>query len=204
MSEGEFAQVSYIVTKGDQPLTISWTFHGNNITSDLGIITTPIGQRGSMLYISSAASHHRGKYTCTASNKAGTRKETASLNVNGNDILVTFVTGKHYKIIFCLEPPEVIPITFGKEVMSEGEFAQVSCIVSKGDQPLTISWTFHGNDITSDLGIITTPIGGRGSMLIISSAASHHRGSYTCTASNKAGTRQSTASLNVNGNLISL
>ena len=98
-----------------------------------------------------------------------------------------------------LEPPMMLPISFGSNVMSEGDFAQVSCIVSRGDQPLTISWTFHGNDISSELGIITTPIGNRGSMLVIGSVANHHRGNYTCTASNKAGVRQETASLNVNG-----
>ena len=95
-----------------------------------------------------------------------------------------------------------MPLTFGADVLGEGDFAQVSCIVTKGDEPLTISWTFHGNDITSDLGIITTPIGNRGSMLIIGSVANHHRGKYTCTASNRAGVRQETARLNVNGKYI--
>lgn len=84
--------------------------------------------------------------------------------------------------------------------MSEGEFVQVSCIVSRGDMPLTLAWTVHGNDITSDLGIITTPVGNRGSMLIINSVANHHRGNYTCTATNQAGSRHETATLNVNGN----
>ena len=91
------------------------------------------------------------------------------------------------------------PITFGSDVMNEGDFAQVSCIVRKGDEPLKISWSFHGEAISSNLGIVTTPIGTRGSLLLISGVKHHHRGTYTCKASNAAGTRFETAELNVNG-----
>ena len=83
--------------------------------------------------------------------------------------------------------------------MSEGDFAQVSCIVRRGDDPLIILWSFHGSNITLDLGILTTPIGGRGSMLVIPSVGHKHRGSYTCKASNVAGSRTQTVKLNVNG-----
>ena len=68
---------------GDEPLTISWTFHGQGISSDLGIMTTPIGTRGSMLIISSVGHKHSGRYTCTAKNDAGSKSETAVLKVNG-------------------------------------------------------------------------------------------------------------------------
>lgn len=93
----------------------------------------------------------------------------------------------------------VLPLSFGAEILDEGAFAQVSCIVSKGDKPLQISWAFHGGMITSDLGIITTPIGSQGSMLLISNVKHHHRGNYTCTAKNKAGVRSQTVNLKVNG-----
>ena len=83
MNEGDFAQASCIVTRGDQPLAISWSFHGSNITSELGIMTTPIGGRGSMLVIPSVGHKHRGTYTCKSSNLAGVRTESVELNVNG-------------------------------------------------------------------------------------------------------------------------
>ena len=98
-----------------------------------------------------------------------------------------------------LEPPEMLPLSFGAAVMSEGDFAQVSCIVRRGDDPLSIAWSFHGSNITSDLGIMTTPIGGRGSMLVIQSVGHKHRGTYTCKASNIAGVRIETVELKVNG-----
>ena len=85
MNEGAFAQVSCIVTQGDRPLTISWSFHGSNITSDLGITTMPTGPMGSLLMISSVGHKHRGSYTCKAVNAAGVRTQTVELKVNGED-----------------------------------------------------------------------------------------------------------------------
>ena len=92
-----------------------------------------------------------------------------------------------------------MPLTFGMDVLDEGAFAQVSCIVSKGDEPLQVSWSFHGSSLTSNLGIITTPIGSRGSMLLISSVQHSHRGNYTCIAKNNAGVVTNTVELKVNG-----
>ena len=85
MNEGAFAQVSCIVTQGDQPLTISWSFHGSNITSDLGITTMPTGPMGSLLMIPSVGHKHRGSYTCKAVNAAGVRTQTVELKVNGEN-----------------------------------------------------------------------------------------------------------------------
>ena len=68
---------------GDEPLSISWSFHGQGISSDLGILISPIGSRGSMLIISSVGHRHSGEFTCTARNEAGSKSETAMLKVNG-------------------------------------------------------------------------------------------------------------------------
>ena len=97
MSEGDFAQVSCIVRQGDQPLTISWSFHGTNITSDLGITTVPMGLKGSSLMIPSVGHKHRGSYTCKAVNAAGVRTETVKLNVNGTIVTSREGTG-HFKL----------------------------------------------------------------------------------------------------------
>ena len=58
----------------------------------------------------------------------------------------------------------------------------MSCVVTEGDEPLTVSWTFHGAELSSDLEMVTTPIGSRGSMLMISRVGHRHTGSYTCLA----------------------
>lgn len=83
MNEGGFAQVSCIVTEGDEPLTITWSFHGHALSAALGIVTTPLGSRGSSLMIPSVGHKHRGNYTCQASNLAGIRSQTVELKVNG-------------------------------------------------------------------------------------------------------------------------
>jgi hypothetical protein len=83
MKEGSYAQLSCVITEGDEPISLAWSFHGHNLTSDLGIITTNIGSRTSILMINSVTHKHMGNYTCKSSNKAGGASHTASLRVNG-------------------------------------------------------------------------------------------------------------------------
>ncbi len=87
MDEGDFAQLSCIVNSGDEPLTLTWAFHGDQVGPETGITTTNLGSRMSILIISSVAHHHQGKYTCTAKNDAGIAVRNTELNVNGNFIL---------------------------------------------------------------------------------------------------------------------
>lgn len=86
--------------------------------------------------------------------------------------------------------------------MNEGDFAQISCIVTSGDKPLSITWSFHGtnaNEQGFDNGISTSNLGGRMSMLVIDNVKHTHQGNYTCQATNQAGSKSYTAELIVNG-----
>ena len=49
----------------------------------VGIVTTPLGTRGSSLMIPSVGHRHRGNYTCNAKNGAGKFSQTVQLKVNG-------------------------------------------------------------------------------------------------------------------------
>ena len=89
-------------------------------------------------------------------------------------ILKTIVFVFTFLISRSAEPPELSPLSFGGDILNEGDFAQASCIVRKGDQPLAISWSFHGSNITSELGIVITPLGVRGSSLMIPSVGFSH------------------------------
>lgn len=80
-----------------------------------------------------------------------------------------------------------------------GEVAQVSCFVTEGDQPIEISWSFNGSDVSLLHGVSATKVGRKASMMVIDPALSSHRGNYTCTASNQAGSANFTSILNVNG-----
>lgn len=94
--------------------------------------------------------------------------------------------------------PHIIPFYLEEDV-NTGESVQLNCHVSKGDRPLKISWNFHGAVLSSHMGISTTKLGERSSVLTIASAMAAHSGNYTCTASNPAGANSYTATVHVNG-----
>jgi len=83
--------------------------------------------------------------------------------------------------------------------MFSGEAAQVTCLVSSGDQPLELSWTFKGSDVSIMSGVSTQAIGRKGSLLLVDPVSENHRGDYTCTAKNRAGVANFTANLRING-----
>ena len=84
MKEDSYAQIMCVVTEGDPPFTMAWSFHGHNLTSnDLHIRTSNIGDRTSLLMISHVSYKHMGNYTCKVNNKAGSSRHTAALKVNG-------------------------------------------------------------------------------------------------------------------------
>ena len=83
--------------------------------------------------------------------------------------------------------------------MDSGEFAQLTCVVSKGDTPITITWSLKGQELNSGPSITTTMLGRRASMLVISSVDYSHVGEYTCRATNPAGSVTHSANLRVNG-----
>lgn len=101
-----------------------------------------------------------------------------------------------------LEPPVIAPFQFPSDTVDEGRYGQITCSVVSGDEPLQISWSLHGDVISSDPSIITTMIGTRSSILIISQVGYRHSGEYTCRATNKAGTATHSATLRVNGDYL--
>lgn len=97
------------------------------------------------------------------------------------------------------DPPDIVPFSFGRTVVNEGDFAQVTCSVSRGDQPMKISWSLKGDVVSSEPSLTTTMIGTQTSILIINSVGYRHSGVYTCHASNKAGSVSYSTELRVNG-----
>ncbi|XP_065205888.1 cell adhesion molecule Dscam1 isoform X13 [Planococcus citri] len=97
--------------------------------------------------------------------------------------------------------PRIAPFKF-EEPMFAGQAAQVACLITEGDLPLNISWSFSGSGNTplSELGITTKMFGVKSNVLLIESTEAIHSGNYTCTVnsiSNFAMT-QYTAELNIN------
>ena len=187
------------------PVTITWSLKGQELNSGPSITTTTLGQRASMLVISSVDYTHIGEYTCRATNSAGSVTYSVDLNVNGNQTLVTWEgTGYILRILTCTffhsEPPRIAPFSFGSPVVDSGDFAQITCVVSRGDMPVTITWSLKGQELNSGPSITTTMLGKRASMLVISSVDFTHIGEYTCRATNLAGSVTYSTELKVNGN----
>lgn len=105
-------------------------------------------------------------------------------------------------MFFLLSPyavrPLITPFAF-EEKNFAGETVQVTCFVAKGDLPLKITWSFHGEELSSHMGMSTARMGDRSSFLVIEAMMAAHSGNYTCTAENAAGTTSHTASLFVSG-----
>lgn len=99
--------------------------------------------------------------------------------------------------------PKIKPFTFGDTPVFAGQSAQVACSVSEGDAPLELSWTFDGprRDVFGGggSGVSVTRFGAKTSLLSIDNTDSAHRGTYTCSVSNRAGNASYSATLNVHG-----
>lgn len=96
--------------------------------------------------------------------------------------------------------PRILPFSFGDSPIFAGQSVQVSCFVTEGDHPLNISWHFDSSHNFDTLGIITSKIGKKTSLLSIDFVTAQHTGKYICTASNHAGFSQFSAFLKINGN----
>lgn len=100
--------------------------------------------------------------------------------------------------LYYLVRPFIAPFAFDEKNFA-GESVQLNCFVAKGDLPLKISWNFHGEELSSHMGMSTAKMGERTSLLTIESLMAAHSGNYTCTAENLAGSTSYTAKLFVSG-----
>ena len=113
--------------------------------------------------------------------------------------MVIFLDGTE-DILFT-EKPAIVPFSFGSDTIDQGRFAQLTCVISHGDRPLSITWSLKGDIVSSDDTMTTTMIGQQTSLLMISSVDYQHSGTYTCRAENPAGIATYSTNLRVNGNL---
>ena len=107
--------------------------------------------------------------------------------------------GLALKFILFTEKPVIVPFSFGRDVVNQGDFVQLTCVVTRGDKPLSITWSLKGDIISSDPTLSTTILGTQTSILMISSVDYHHSGTYSCRAENPAGVSTYSAELTVNG-----
>lgn len=95
--------------------------------------------------------------------------------------------------------PRLMPFSFGESPIYAGQSIQVFCSVVEGDVPMRITWSFEKSKDLNELGIITSMIGTKTSMLSIDSVGSEHSGNYSCIAENRAGLVKYSDVLKING-----
>lgn len=202
-NSGDTISIACSVIKGDLPVNITWLLNNKTVENYDGIVVNQVNKKLSTLSIEYVTADHVGKYTCKTSNRAGVDSYSAHLRVNG--ILfccVSFSLVTACLIVLPFIPftvlPYIIPFEFEGDA-NTGDSVQLNCYVSKGDTPLTITWTLNGENIKPDIGISAVLIGQRTNLLTINSVEAEHAGEYTCLALNKAGRTLHSATLNVNG-----
>lgn len=92
-SEGDTAGVACQAKKGDLPISISWYFDGKPMTPHKGVLTSMFGHRANFLSIPSVRPDHIGRYTCVATNPAGSASYAADLHVNGTLKIFNLIIG---------------------------------------------------------------------------------------------------------------
>ena len=94
--------------------------------------------------------------------------------------------------------PEIVPVSFPESVEA-GTPLQVTCLVTGGDEPLTLQWYKDNVPLHSTSDILINQLTSRASNVLISSADSHHTGLYTCQAFNPVASVEWKANLTIKG-----
>lgn len=99
-----------------------------------------------------------------------------------------------------LVAPQIVPFEFGNEATNPGDSIGIQCMANKGDLPMEIRWVLNTSPLISgENGITILKLNQRTSSLNINSVEGMHRGMFKCLATNKAGTAEYFAELQVNG-----
>ncbi|XP_072747753.1 dscam family member AbsCAM isoform X7 [Anoplolepis gracilipes] len=107
-----------------------------------------------------------GVYTCWARNKQGHSARRSG------DVAV-------------IVPPKISPFTADRD-LHLGERTTLTCSVTRGDQPLSITWLKDGRSMGPSERVTVTNVDQYNSILMIESLSPDHNGNYSCVARNVA------------------
>lgn len=94
--------------------------------------------------------------------------------------------------------PVLQPFHF-EENLQAGDRAGVTCLVTKGDPPITFAWEKDGRPVAEVGDVSVSSLNHFSSALMIGRLAAQHTGRYTCRASNHWAQVHHSADLAVNG-----
>lgn len=81
---GDTVSAACTIVKGDFPMKIIWLFNGEHLgLKNSDVTVTRINKHMSAISIESVAARHAGEYTCVATNRAGSVRQSSVLSVNG-------------------------------------------------------------------------------------------------------------------------
>ncbi|KAL3284947.1 hypothetical protein HHI36_019078 [Cryptolaemus montrouzieri] len=154
---------------------IHWERGGRELPDDLRQKVMPDGT----LVISPVEKKaDSGVYTCWARNKQGhSARRSGEVSV--------------------IVPPKVSPF-YTEETLHVGDRASLTCSVTKGDLPLTITWHKDGRMVQPAHSMSITQVDQFTSILVIESLTPEHNGNYSCVVRNAAAEVSHTQQLLVN------
>lgn len=101
--------------------------------------------------------------------------------------------------LFLAVPPKISPF-YVEDSLHVGDRTSLTCSVTKGDSPLTISWHKDGNIVDPAHMVSITQVDQFTSILVIEKLSSEHNGNYSCVVRNPAAEVSHMHQLVVNGN----
>lgn len=114
----------------------------------------------------------------------------------GNLIYILNIFRIYY---FITVPPKISPF-FANRDLHLGERTSLTCSVTRGDQPIRITWLKDGRALGPSERVSITNVDQYNSMLMIESLSPDHNGNISCLVANNAGSTSYSATLVVHGN----
>ncbi|KAH6921921.1 hypothetical protein HPB50_006466 [Hyalomma asiaticum] len=173
---GQRQMVTCVVSSGVGPFRFAWTHGDQPVNTDSRRQVKVLAENVAALSIEAVRAEDLGNYTCTASNAAGRGIYTASLVVDA--------------------PPVIMPFSFAEDTVL-GDRVLLTCAVTRGTAPFSISWTHRGRPIVDSINKHATLLSGNVATLTIEKVSAEDVGNYTCTATNAAGSGSFTAALTI-------
>ncbi|XP_046646636.1 Down syndrome cell adhesion molecule-like protein Dscam2 isoform X3 [Daphnia pulicaria] len=196
---GERLTLTCAVTKGDLPLSFSWTVDGRPVVSSPGgsLKTVQIDPYTNLLSVDSLQPAHSGNYTCSVDNSAITASHSATTPTTASS------SGQRQSQLVLIQVPPFWSVEPRDVSVLAGQPLTVHCQADGYPKPnVTWSWTSGGSSPSSNQEPTTAsssshPLTNRTSpaflrvmdngTLIIRSARKSLQGRYTCRAVNRIG-----------------
>ncbi|XP_064213100.1 cell adhesion molecule Dscam2 isoform X2 [Tribolium castaneum] len=154
---------------------IHWERSGRELPDDL---RQKVLKDGTLIIHPVEKKADSGVYTCWARNKQGhSARRSGEVSV--------------------IVPPKVSPF-YVEDTLHMGDRASLTCSVTKGDLPLTITWRKNGRTVEPAHMVSITQVDQFTSILVIEKLSSDHNGNYSCVVRNLAAEVSHTHQLVVN------